>query len=54
MKGLELTFEKLLKAKIQSNGTFVFSENGTIVKVSASDFQASRTLNVSNPDKMGG
>jgi hypothetical protein len=37
MKGLDITFEKLLKAKKQSNGTFVFSQNGVIKKVKASE-----------------
>jgi hypothetical protein len=38
-KGLDLTFEKLLKTKIQTNGTFVFSQNGIIRKVKASDMK---------------
>jgi hypothetical protein len=36
-KGLDLTFKKLLKSKRQTDGTFVFSENGTIKKIKASD-----------------
>lgn len=36
-KGLELTFQKLLKSKRQSNGTLVLSENGIIKKVKAAD-----------------
>ncbi|CAN5371754.1 hypothetical protein BH11BAC3_BH11BAC3_31790 [soil metagenome] len=36
-KGLDLTFEKLLKTKKQTNGIFVFSENGIIKKVKAAD-----------------
>jgi hypothetical protein len=36
-KGLDLTFKKLLKAKRQTGGTFVFSENGKIKKIKASD-----------------
>ena len=36
-KGLDLTFKKLLKAKRQTNGIFVFSENGRIKKIKASD-----------------
>ncbi|MBC7887258.1 MAG: hypothetical protein H7Z13_05170 [Ferruginibacter sp.] len=37
--GLKLTFKKLLKAKRQSDGVFVFSENGIIKKIKASDIQ---------------
>ena len=36
-KGLDITFEKLLKTKSQTNGTFVLSQNGIIKKVKASD-----------------
>ncbi len=36
-KGLDLTFKKLLKAKRQTNGVFVLSENGKIKKIKASD-----------------
>lgn len=36
-KGLELTFKKLLKEKRQNGGEFVFSENGKIIKVKATD-----------------
>jgi hypothetical protein len=36
-KGLDLTFKKLLKSKRQTDGTFVFSENGVIKKVKAVD-----------------
>lgn len=36
-KGLDMTFEKLLKTKIQTNGIFVFSQNGIISKVKAAD-----------------
>lgn len=36
-KGLDITFEKLLKAKSQSNGSFVLSQNGIIKKVKAAD-----------------
>jgi len=35
--GLELTFKKLLKAKRQTDGVFIFSENGKIKKIKASD-----------------
>lgn len=35
--GLDLTFKKLLKFKRQTDGVFVFSENGKIKKVIASD-----------------
>lgn len=38
-KGLHLTFEKLLKEKIKSNGIFVFSQNGVIKKVKAADMR---------------
>ena len=37
MKGLDLTFKKLLKSKRQTDGTFVFSENGIIKKIKAVD-----------------
>ena len=36
-KGLNMTFEKLLKTKSQTNGIFVLSQNGYIKKVKASD-----------------
>ena len=36
-KGLDMTFEKLLKTKSQTNGIFVLSQNGIIKKVKASD-----------------
>ncbi|MEX8548741.1 MAG: hypothetical protein V5804_14185 [Mucilaginibacter sp.] len=38
-KGLDLTFKKLLKAKRQTDGVFVFSENGKIIKVKARDMK---------------
>jgi len=38
-KGMELTFEKLLKQKKATNGTFVFYENGKVEKVKASDIR---------------
>lgn len=38
-KGLDLTFEKLLKSKRQTGGVFVFSENGVIKKVKAEDME---------------
>lgn len=38
-KGLDLTFKKLVKAKRQTGGTFVFSENGVIKKVKAKDVE---------------
>jgi len=38
-KGLDLTFEKLLKAKRESNGFFVLSQNGEIKKVKASELR---------------
>lgn len=37
MKGLDLTFVKLLTVKSQTNGTLVFSQNGIIKKVKASE-----------------
>lgn len=43
-KGLDLTFEKLLKAKQQTNGILVFSENGMIKKVRASDLHNNSTF----------
>ena len=39
MKGLDLTFEKLLKEKIAKDASFVFSENGKIVTVRARDYK---------------
>jgi len=36
-KGLELTFQKLLQEKKAKNGTFVFYEDGKIVKIKAVD-----------------
>ena len=38
-KGLDITFEKLLKAKSEANGIFVLSQNGVITKVKASDLK---------------
>lgn len=38
-KGFNITFEKLLKAKIKTSGEFAFSQNGVIKKVKAIDFQ---------------
>ncbi len=39
LKGLDLTFKKLVKDKYQTGGTFVFSENGVIKKVKAEDIE---------------
>lgn len=36
-KGLDLTFQKLVKQKKAQNGVLVFSENGQIKKIKASD-----------------
>ncbi len=36
-KGLDLTFERLLKSKRQTDGIFVLSVNGVIKKIKASD-----------------
>ena len=36
-KGLELTFQKLIKQKKAQNGVLVLSENGQIIKIKASD-----------------
>jgi hypothetical protein len=38
-RGLDLTFEKLLKKKKAENGVFVFGENGKIKKVKALDIK---------------
>lgn len=38
-KGLDLTFKKLLKSKRLADGYFVFSENGKIKKIRASDIK---------------
>lgn len=40
-KGLDMTFEKLLKTKSQTNGILVLSQNGIIKKVKASDLHKS-------------
>jgi hypothetical protein len=42
MKGLELTFKKLLETKRKNNGTLVFWENGVIKKIKAVDFVDTR------------
>ncbi len=39
LKGLDLTFKKLLKSKRQTDGTFVFSEDGKIKKIKATDMK---------------
>jgi hypothetical protein len=36
-KGLDLTFQRLVKQKQAANGTFIFSEKGQIKKVKATD-----------------
>ncbi len=36
-QGLHLTYKKLVRQKQAQNGMFVFSENGKIVKVKATD-----------------
>ena len=36
-KGLDLAFQKLLKSKSQTDGFLVFSENGKIIKIKATD-----------------
>ncbi|CAN5560978.1 hypothetical protein BH11BAC5_BH11BAC5_44430 [soil metagenome] len=36
-KGLDMTFQKLLKTKSQTNGIIVLSQNGIIRKVKASE-----------------
>ena len=36
-KGLDLTFQKLVKQKKAQNGVFVLSENGQIKKIHAAD-----------------
>jgi hypothetical protein len=37
--GLKLTFKKLLREKKARNGSFVFSKNGKIITVKASDIE---------------
>lgn len=37
--GFDIAFQKLLKEKKANDGTFVFSENGKIVKVKARDIK---------------
>lgn len=39
LKGLDLTFSKLVKAKQQSDGYLAFSKDGKIIKVKASDIK---------------
>ena len=39
IKGLDLTFKRLLEAKRITDGTFVFSENGKIIKIKARDIK---------------
>jgi hypothetical protein len=38
-KGLDLTFQRLLQQKKAQNGTLIFSENGQIKRVKASDIR---------------
>jgi hypothetical protein len=38
-EGMELTFKKLVAYKQKNDGTFVFSDNGKIVKVKAKDIK---------------
>ena len=37
LKGLEISFEKLVKEKAKSDEDLIFSENGEIVRVKAKD-----------------
>jgi hypothetical protein len=37
--GLDLTWKKLLEAKRKTDGEFVFSQNGKIVKIKARDIK---------------
>ncbi len=37
IKGLELAFERLIKAKSKTNGKLAFSKNGKIIIVNAKD-----------------
>ena len=39
IKGLDLTWEKLLEAKRKIDGEFVFSQKGKIVKIKARDIK---------------
>ena len=39
IKGLELSFQKLLKQKQAHNGTLIFSEKGEIIKIKAVDLE---------------
>ncbi|WP_462218897.1 hypothetical protein [Ferruginibacter sp.] len=39
IKGLELSFKKLLASKRLTDGTLVFSKNGKIVKIKARDIK---------------
>ena len=36
-RGLDITFEKLLKTKSKTNGVLVFSQDGVIKKINASE-----------------
>lgn len=38
-KGLDLTFQRLLQQKKAQNGTLIFSENGQIKRVKASNIR---------------
>jgi hypothetical protein len=38
-KGLDLSFKKLVKQKQAENGTLIFSENGQIKEIKASDIK---------------
>ena len=39
IKGMEISFERLLEKKIKEDGEFVFSENGKLVHIKARDFK---------------
>lgn len=39
LKGIELSFEKLLTSKKKEDADFVFSKNGKIIRVKAKDIK---------------
>ncbi len=38
LKGIELSFERLLLIKIKEDSDFVFSKDGKIIRIKAKDF----------------
>ena len=44
LKGLEISFEKLVKEKAKNDEELVFSENGEIVRIKAKDILKEMTV----------